>query len=273
MGEGALSVTADRIRIARWAAVAIAAAVMVAWLTYTPAGALGKADAIGYAVCHRIDLRSFHLGDRTLPLCSRCTGTYLGAMTAFLAAALAGRSRAGLLPPRRVLIALGLIAVPFVIDGTNSFLSFFPNAPQPYEPANSLRLITGLLLGAGLGTTVWAGFHGNAWRDWSRKAPLVSLKELGALLAVLAVLAAAVLTENPLILYPLALVSSAGVIVLLTSVHTMLVLLLTRRENLAQGWSDLIFPGLMGLTLAVLQVGFIDLARFFATGTWDGFHL
>ena len=50
------------------------------WLFNTPLGLLGKADAIGYAVCHRIDLRSFHLGDRTLPLCARCTGMFLGTL-------------------------------------------------------------------------------------------------------------------------------------------------------------------------------------------------
>lgn len=260
-------------RIVKWAVLVIAAAVMIAWLSYTPAGALGKADALGYAVCHRIDLRSFHLGERPLPLCSRCTGTYLGAMTAFLFAALSGRRRVGLLPPKRVMIALGLLSAPFVIDGTNSFLSFFPHAPHLYEPTNPLRLITGLLLGAGLGTTVWAGFHGNAWRDWSRHAPLTSLKELALLLVILAALATAVLTENPLILYPLALISSGGVLILLGTVHTMLILLLTRRENQAESWSDLLLPALLGMTLAVLQVSFIDLARFLATGTWEGFHL
>ncbi len=53
---------------------------LVGWLWNTPAGLLGKADALGYAVCHRIDVRSFHLGERQLPLCARCTGMYLGAM-------------------------------------------------------------------------------------------------------------------------------------------------------------------------------------------------
>ncbi len=53
---------------------------LVAWLLNTPNGLLGKADALGYAVCHRIDARSFHIHDRQTPLCSRCTGMYLGAM-------------------------------------------------------------------------------------------------------------------------------------------------------------------------------------------------
>ena len=38
---------------------ALAVIVTVVWLSYTPPGLLGKADAIGYAVCHRISARSF----------------------------------------------------------------------------------------------------------------------------------------------------------------------------------------------------------------------
>ena len=60
--------------------VITALVLLVTWFWYTPAGLLGKADAVGYAVCHRIDVRSFHLGDRQIPVCARCTGQYLGAM-------------------------------------------------------------------------------------------------------------------------------------------------------------------------------------------------
>jgi uncharacterized membrane protein len=54
--------------------------VFIGWLINTPTGLLGKADAVGYAVCHRIDVRSFHLGERPLPLCARCSGMYLAAV-------------------------------------------------------------------------------------------------------------------------------------------------------------------------------------------------
>jgi hypothetical protein len=56
--------------------VAALAALLIAWLSLTPPGLLGKADAVGYAVCHRIELRSFHLDGRPLPLCARCSGMY-----------------------------------------------------------------------------------------------------------------------------------------------------------------------------------------------------
>ena len=68
---------------------------LVGWLFNTPGGLLGKADAVGYAVCHRIDLRSFYIGDRQLPLCARCTGMYLGAMLGLVYQVFFGRRRAG----------------------------------------------------------------------------------------------------------------------------------------------------------------------------------
>ena len=51
---------------------------LLVWLYLTPPGLFGKADAIGYSVCHQIDLRSFHIGERQFPLCARCTGQFLG---------------------------------------------------------------------------------------------------------------------------------------------------------------------------------------------------
>src|SRR5512140_2838258 len=105
----------------------VAASVLFVWLVYTPAGLLGKADAIGYAVCHRIDARSFHLGDRQLPLCARCSGMYLGAVLGLVYQSALGRRRGGL-PSWRVLAVLGLFVVAFGVDGINSYLHLFPGA-------------------------------------------------------------------------------------------------------------------------------------------------
>ena len=57
-----------------WLVLGLGLLIGGAWLLGTPPGILGKADAIGYAICHRILTRSFHVHDRALPLCARCTG-------------------------------------------------------------------------------------------------------------------------------------------------------------------------------------------------------
>jgi hypothetical protein len=64
-----------RLGVSSWRLLIVTAfgLVLLGWLINTPAGLLGKADAIGYAVCHRIDLRSFFIGERQFPLCMRCS--------------------------------------------------------------------------------------------------------------------------------------------------------------------------------------------------------
>ena len=56
-----------------------AALAFAAWFYIAPEGALGKLDAIGYAVCHRIGARSFHIGRPSTALCARCTGEFFSA--------------------------------------------------------------------------------------------------------------------------------------------------------------------------------------------------
>jgi uncharacterized membrane protein len=248
-------------------------AIIGVWLYLTPGGLLGKADAIGYAVCHRIDLRSFHLGDRQLPLCSRCTGMYLGAMLGFGFAFVRGRGRSGAMPGWPILLVLGAFGLAFAIDGTNSYLSFFPALPHLYTPNNTLRLITGTLLGVSLSVVVLPGFNQTAWKDWGREPVLRSFTDLGMLLLMAGGLIAFVLTDNPLILYPLALTSSLGVLVLLTTVYSMLFVIVTRRENRETSWRGLGLALAAGLTLAMAQIALFDLARYGLTGTWNGFQL
>ena len=265
---------ADRARLAgRALVVALAVIVLTVWLSDTPAGLLGKAEAIGYAVCHQIDLRSFHLGVRSLPLCARCSGMYLGAILTFAFYLARGRGRAGLMPGRPVLAVLAVFFLAWAVDGVNSYLHFFPGLRGLYEPTNTLRLITGSLVGVVMATVVYAGFNQTVWLDWKHEPALRSVWELGLIGILMAGVVAIVLSDNPLILYPLALLSALGVVLLLSTIYTMIGLLVTRKENRIGSWPGLIFPGLAGLTLAFMQIGLADIVRFWITGTWGGLQL
>ncbi|RMF44923.1 MAG: DUF2085 domain-containing protein [Anaerolineae bacterium] len=242
------------------------------WWQTTPPGLLGKADAIGYAVCHRIDVRSFHLGARAIPLCARCTGMYAGAMLGLLYQRLVA-PRHSALPPLRLWIPLGLLAAAFVVDGTNSYLHFFPGAPGLYQPNNILRLLTGTGVGVVISAFLYPAFQDTMWQH---PVPVPALKD-GRALAILLGLAlgmdALILTENPLLLYPLALISAAGVLVLLSMVYGMLWVILWKAERFATRYRQLLPPMLVGVTLGLVQIALLDFLRFKLTGTWDGFHL
>jgi uncharacterized membrane protein len=246
---------------------------LLAWLLNTPAGLLGKADAVGYAVCHRIDVRSFHFTNgRPLPLCARCSGMYLGAMLGLAYLALFGRRRGGL-PPRRVQILLGIFVLAFIVDGLNSFMSLIPGLPHLYQPQNWLRLLTGTGMGLVIAAFLFPAFNQTIWRDWTPQPAMGSLKMLAGLALLAGGIDLMVLTENPLVLYPLALISAGGVLVILTMVYSMLWLMLLRKENHFESVVQLGIVLLGGFVTALLQIATLDFMRYLVTGTWNGFHL
>jgi len=256
----------------KWLVFAAAGLLLFAWLLNTPAGLLGKADAIGYAVCHRIDLRSFHLGERQLPLCARCSGMYLGAMLSLGYQAVIGRRRTGT-PPWRVTLILGFLLIAFAVDGLNSFLSLFPGAPSLYHPNNTLRLLTGTGMGLVIAVALYPAFNLSVWKETDARPAIDGVRALGVLLTLALLLDAIVLTENPLVLYPLALVSAVGVMVLLTMVYTMLWLMVFKLESRYNRIEQLVLPLVGGFAVGLVQIGMLDLVRYFLTGTWEGFHL
>lgn len=250
-----------------------AAAIAAIWLWLTPPGILGKADAIGYAICHRIAERSFHIHDRQLPLCARCTGIYLGVWAGLGVCAARGRLRAARLPRVRLLAVMLLGVGLYGLDGLNSFLSAFEGYSPPYAPHNTLRLLTGTTFGLALITIVWPVFNSLLWRAPHESSPLHSWGELAALYALAAASGSLALLDWPALRAILGVISAAGVLFLFGIVGMVALLGLTRRENRAVRWRDLIAPALAGLAFALLVIGAIDALRYALTGTWGGFVL
>jgi len=244
---------------------------LVVWLAKTPGGLLGKADAIGYAVCHRIDVRSFHIGERQVPLCARCSGMYLGALLGIGYQFLRGRP--GRMPGFPAAILFGFFLVAFVVDGANSYLHFFPNAPGLYQPQNLLRLITGTGMGLSIASVLVPAFNQTIWSDWQPVSAFGSWRPVAELLVLAAIVDLLMLSGSPLILYPLALLSASGVMVMLGMIYTMIWVMVFRADNRYHKLAQLVVPLVGGFTTALLQIAIIDLARLWFTGTWQGFQL
>ena len=87
------------------------------------------------------------------------------------------------------------------------------------------------------------------------------------------VLIGLVLTDNEWVLYPLALLSAVGVVMMLTLLDTIILLIVIRRENRVANWRGAALPLLAGATLALAQVAVIDAGRFAVFGTWGGLIL
>jgi uncharacterized membrane protein len=256
-----------------WLASALFAVILGVWLLGTPPGVLGRADAIGYAICHRIDARSFHAHDRALPLCARCTGIYLGVVTGLLTFILRGRGRSGRLPPVRVILVMLAVGATYAVDGLNSYLTLFDRYDPPYAPHNTLRLITGLGFGLTLITLVLPVFNTTTWTLPRSGPPVTGLRDLAGLYAIAGLVAGVVLLQQPALLVAAGLISAGGVVLMFGFIGAIVFLTLSRRENTLVRWRDLIVPGLVGLTFALAVIGAIDLLRYLWTGTWEGFDL
>ncbi len=267
-------------KLANWL-VPIAAILLVAtWLWIAPPGILGKADALGYAVCHRLDERSFHLDDGTQsPLCARCSGMYLGAVLGIAFQFVTARRLAGM-PRWTVIIPLAVFAAAFAVDGVNSYIYLMklvrPDRldwiPSLYMPSNTLRLWTGMGVGLGMAVAVYPAFNQTFWRTWDNR-PAVTWRTFPILLALAVTLVLLVLPEWDWVLYPAYLLSAAGVLLLLTMVYAMVWAMLMRIENTFDSWREIGIPLLAGLTVALLQITLIDIFRLWLTGTWGGFPL
>ncbi len=261
------------IRISRFAPAlpVLAGFLFFAWLVETPPGLLGKMDAIGYAVCHRIASHSFFIADRQLPLCARCLGMYLGTLLGLGYSF--SRRRQGGFPPLRLQLVLGFFFLAFAVDGVNSFADFFRSTPLLYPPQNWLRLVTGTFMGLGMGVMLAAAFQQAVWKEYADRPGLASFKQLGFLVLVGAGIDLAVLSNNPLLLYPLAVLAALTVLLLLTLAYAMMWTLISRHENTFATWRELWLVLSAGFTTALAQVIVIDVLRFALTGTWAGFSL
>ena len=255
----------------KWGLLVLFLIILTAWILLTPPGFFGKLGAIGYAVCHRIEARSFYIHDHQFPLCARCTGMYLGALLGLVFQLVQGKK--GKYPPLKTIIIMGVMVLIFGIDGVNSYLHFFPNAPSLYEPQNWSRLATGMGMGLAMATAIVPAFNQTVWKDWKNESALHSWQYIASLFVLAAFSVMDILNESIWNLYPAAILSVLGLVALLTMIYTMVVIMITKRENTYSKFKELVFPLIAGATLAILQIGFFDLARYLWTGTWAGFNL
>lgn len=95
-------------------------------------------------LCHRNPERTFKIGSTYFPVCSRCTGVYLGAFSYFALAYMVHIKYSVV-----VLLVAGLLVIPTFWDGFTQL--FFSR-----ESNNYLRFFTGILAGWGMGILVKA---------------------------------------------------------------------------------------------------------------------
>jgi uncharacterized membrane protein len=161
---------------------------------------------IGYAICHQFPERSFDVNGRPLPLCSRCTGIYLGMFITFTFYFLFKfiRNKKPSIPPP---LFASIISIFFI-------LLMVANAVSPlvsFSTSNIARFVTGILFGFTIPLFLIPAFN------YSKKSPsqnelIVNYKEYFLLLVMVILLAVVVLLKINLVLYLVAYISIIGLL-------------------------------------------------------------
>lgn len=215
----------------RWLLFGLGAAYLVALgvLVFLPGGTLiERLRALDSGICAQLPTHSFYPGGQQLPLCARNTGIYLGFAIGVIALFARGLGRAARMPKGWVaLVLLGGIGL-MGIDGVNSlFLDL--GLPHLYQPSNLLRLATGLLTGTAMAAFLVPVVNGILWRDYDGRAAYGSVRYLLMLAPFLVLAFFGAATQWAWLLYPIALLSSAAVVVALSLINLTFILTFSGR--------------------------------------------
>ena len=93
-------------------------------------------------ICHRLPERTFKIRDHYFPVCSRCTGIYMGTFFYYIFVYFTYVQY-----DITIVLTAVLMILPTFSDGLTQFLGF-------RESNNSLRFFTGLIAGIGLGILI-----------------------------------------------------------------------------------------------------------------------
>jgi uncharacterized membrane protein len=245
--------------------------VITIWWLYTPAGINGKTRAVGYSVCHQIESHSISINGKVLPLCARCTGMFLGTLVSL--AVLSRRNNKSGAPSKAKIAVLVVFLAVFVIDGLNSMLELFPVIPQVYPPSNLLRLITGLMMGMVIANLLMVLWRQTWLKNAESSAVLEDWKHFLLMVAVNALAGLMVWLRIPFLYYPIAILSTSAVIILLGMIYSLIWVIIFKKENTFERFSNGLSFLLAGLATAFIQIGLMDLLRYSLTGTWQGFQI
>jgi len=184
-------------------------------------------------ICAQVLTHSFSPGGEHLPLCARNTGIYLGLMVTFISIYARGKGRAQRLPPLSIIILCTCGFLALAIDGLNS-LALDLHMAHLYQPNNFLRLGTGLITGTGLVLLALPILNQLFWCESNEQHIVASWKESGLLAAVLLCCFIAVISQQALVLYPIALLSTLGLLTALSSVNLIFIISFSKRSETLQ---------------------------------------
>ncbi|HEY7778644.1 MAG TPA: DUF2085 domain-containing protein [Ktedonobacterales bacterium] len=233
----------------------------LAALVFLPGGTLlDRLRVLDGGICAQLPSHSFFPGGQQLPLCARNTGIYLGFASTLLVLVVAGRTRVMRLPAVGVAVVLMLAVAMLGVDGFNSFFRDL-QLPHLYQPHNLLRLGTGLATGTAMASFLLPVANSLIWRREDDRPAFASFGQLAVMVPVLLIAFLAVASQASWLLYPLALLSTAGLVAALTLINMVFVLGISGRTGRIEGARALLPALTVALILAVVELLALSLLK------------
>jgi uncharacterized membrane protein len=213
---------------------------LLATLILTPGTSLlDRLRWLDSGVCAQLPTHSFFLGGERLPLCSRNTGIYLGFIVTLISLYATGRGRAQRLPSWSIIITLVTGIAIMGIDGFNS-LALDLGLPHLYQPHNLIRLITGLITGLALAILGLPMLNRLFWCEYNEQRSSASWLKLLLLIPALIVCFFAVSSQSLFILYPIAILSTFGILTALAVVNLIVIVAISKRDETFVSYRELL---------------------------------
>jgi len=217
-------------------------------------------------VCHQIPEHSLAIGGQTLPLCARCTGTFLGVPAGLLTLWAAGEGRRSGMPRGAIWLVLALPLAAWALDGANSFVSEVIGRAWLYAPSNVLRLVTGTGFGLVLSVLMYPTIHYAMGRQ-ACEEPVLGRPRIVAVLPLAGcALVVALLVEPGAPFMFWAIVLAAAAIGVLALVNGIMIILVLNKEGTAKTWVSAAPYAAAGLTAALAEMGVLALVRHVVLG-------
>lgn len=189
------------------------------------------------------------IGALRMPLCARNTGIYAGAIGTLLFLLVRGRARAAALPSVGITLALILGAGAMVVDGLNSLLLDL-GGYNLYTPTNQLRVVTGLLMGTAIAAFMLLIFNVSLRSEPRREQRVISSTlEYVALLLASSAMYLLLFFGPPVLYYPLALFSVAGITGVLFAANLLVMALLGGLEGRVGRIRQMLKPATIAMIL------------------------
>ncbi len=195
-----------------------------------------------------------------MPLCARNTGIYLGFFLGIAYLVALGRAKRIAFPPVLVMATLVAFVGLMGIDGLNSTAKDF-GLPYLYEPHNLLRLGSGLGMGISVAIFLLPALGILLWREGERAPIIGSFADLTPLLVIGMAAFLAVASQVGLALYPVAIASTAGVVILLSIINLLVLLAMTRWQNAVGSVFEMFIPSTVALFFALSELIILALIK------------